>query len=246
MRGAAVGGVHRFAIPIHYSESTRNPLDELPARLLAGGVERCFCAVLSGSLKLSGRDARVAMSPIAPPLASEARHPIPLPAAASRSEDRRVRPVDGDGEASGAVPANAPNPKLRVDAELGLVVLEFRSAQGETTTHPTSRELDAYRRAARSGRPVSGQASPESATPAQAASEPPRSGPSDSGPPPSSQSARGPVPGQPAKGQPAPGQPVPGQPAPGKPALGQPGSGPADGVPKPPPAAASSAPSPAA
>lgn len=48
----------------------------------------------------------------------------------------------------------APNPSLRMDPELGLVVLEFRSVGDDATvTIPTSRELDAYRRAARTGAP---------------------------------------------------------------------------------------------
>jgi hypothetical protein len=47
-----------------------------------------------------------------------------------------------------------PNPALRMDPELGLVVLEFRDARGEVSASiPTSRELDAYRQAARTGAP---------------------------------------------------------------------------------------------
>jgi hypothetical protein len=41
-----------------------------------------------------------------------------------------------------------------MDAELGLVVLKFRAARGEVTaSFPTSRELDAYRQAVRTGTP---------------------------------------------------------------------------------------------
>lgn len=57
-------------------------------------------------------------------------------------------PVEAE---TGALP---PNPALRTDPELGLVVLEFRNAGVEVAASvPTSRELDAYRRAARTGAP---------------------------------------------------------------------------------------------
>ena len=49
-----------------------------------------------------------------------------------------------------ALPAAAlPNPSLRLDASLGLVVLEFRASDGEARTIPSERELEAYRSAAR-------------------------------------------------------------------------------------------------
>ena len=55
------------------------------------------------------------------------------------------------GTVSAAPP---PSPALRMDPELGLVVLEFRDSRGEVTASaPTSRELEAYRRAARTGAP---------------------------------------------------------------------------------------------
>jgi len=50
-------------------------------------------------------------------------------------------------ERSAAVPdapAN-PNPRLRLDPALGLVVMEFRDLRGRTETVPTERELAAYR-----------------------------------------------------------------------------------------------------
>jgi hypothetical protein len=40
-----------------------------------------------------------------------------------------------------------PNPSLRLDPALGLVVLEFRDAHGRRETLPTERELAAYRSA---------------------------------------------------------------------------------------------------
>jgi hypothetical protein len=40
-----------------------------------------------------------------------------------------------------------PNPSLRLDPALGLVVLEFRDRSGRTATLPTERELAAYRSA---------------------------------------------------------------------------------------------------
>jgi hypothetical protein len=58
------------------------------------------------------------------------------------------------GVEGGAAAAVVPDPALRMDAELGLVVLKFRAARGEVTaSFPTSRELDAYRQAVRTGTP---------------------------------------------------------------------------------------------
>ncbi len=70
-----------------------------------------------------------------------------------RSTPRRHRhpPSAADRRPLAAATA-APNPALRLDPEFGLVVLEFGNLQGETTaTIPTGRELEAYRRAARTG-----------------------------------------------------------------------------------------------
>lgn len=53
-----------------------------------------------------------------------------------------------------------PNPSLRLDPALGLVVMEFRDRQGRTETLPTEKELEAYRSAG--GRPEGGAASPGS------------------------------------------------------------------------------------
>ncbi|WP_137181378.1 hypothetical protein [Roseomonas sp. AR75] len=47
-----------------------------------------------------------------------------------------------------------PNPSVRIDSALNLVVLEFRDSQGEVHTIPTARELDAYRTAPAEATPV--------------------------------------------------------------------------------------------
>jgi hypothetical protein len=83
--------------------------------------------------------------------------PLPLP----RLPDAAAGVMPGGAAARRAAPAAAepdrpampaaalPNPTLRLDASLGLVVLEFRDARGESRTIPSQRELDAYREAAR-------------------------------------------------------------------------------------------------
>ena len=50
--------------------------------------------------------------------------------------------------ASTAVGGSRANPSMRIDAALGLVVLEFRDAGGRVTASlPDARQLDAYRAA---------------------------------------------------------------------------------------------------
>lgn len=47
-----------------------------------------------------------------------------------------------------SVEAGPPNPRLRMDSSLGMVVIEFRDAAGKVSTSlPTERELQAYRAA---------------------------------------------------------------------------------------------------
>jgi len=68
-------------------------------------------------------------------------------------------PPPSGGAASSAAPdppgtmdaqrAVMPNPTLRIEPALGLVVLEFRDQHGEAQTIPSERELEAYRNAAR-------------------------------------------------------------------------------------------------
>lgn len=95
------------------------------------------------------------MTRIAPPGLPEAPRAPPLRAAAPLGGGRTAMAGVGATEAGGNAAATAvPNPALRMDAELGLVVLEFRDARGELAASiPTKRELDAYRRAARAGAP---------------------------------------------------------------------------------------------
>jgi hypothetical protein len=61
-----------------------------------------------------------------------------------------------------------PNPSLRLDPALGLVVLEFRDQAGRTATLPTERELAAYRTAR--GRPDPTPLPTQAGTPAEPAS----------------------------------------------------------------------------
>lgn len=64
--------------------------------------------------------------------------------------DPVARPGAPAPAAAPAAPApTLPNPSLRLDASLGLVVLEFRNADGTARTIPSERELQAYRSAAR-------------------------------------------------------------------------------------------------
>ena len=71
----------------------------------------------------------------------------------------RTRPATAAGSAEAAttpagppvLSAAAPNPRLSLDHATGLVVMEFRSSDGETESLPTSRELTAYKRAVLSG-----------------------------------------------------------------------------------------------
>ncbi|WP_158287594.1 hypothetical protein [Falsiroseomonas bella] len=69
--------------------------------------------------------------------------PAPLRALARQPEAPRAAPEEAP--ASPAPPV--PNPSLRIDTALNLVVLEFRDAKGEVRSIPTARELDAYRTA---------------------------------------------------------------------------------------------------
>jgi hypothetical protein len=75
---------------------------------------------------------------------------IPDPAAPAppRQPTRQAaapQPATEEAPAPAAPPA--PNPSVRIDSALNLVVLEFRDAQGEVHSIPTARELDAYRTA---------------------------------------------------------------------------------------------------
>lgn len=68
-------------------------------------------------------------------------HPEPTPAA------HRLDPP-----ASPAHGANFPNPSMRLDPALGVVVMTFRDQQGVVTSSiPTQQQLDAYRTWERTG-----------------------------------------------------------------------------------------------
>lgn len=71
---------------------------------------------------------------------------------------RAARAVVAAAASDAAVPAVAPvtpNPRLRLDAPLGMVVIEFRDAGGDVAnTIPTPRQIAAYRAAVVSDAPV--------------------------------------------------------------------------------------------
>ncbi len=141
------------------------------------------------------------ISPLPPPRRPETASSAPIgaaPAAAPVALERTPAPTV------------LPNPALRLDASLGLVVLEFRDADGQPRTIPSQRELDAYREAARSARqvaeerPPAAQASQGGEVPgAEAAAESPADGlprgaasapaegPSRADPPPAEARSRG-------------------------------------------------------
>ena len=80
--------------------------------------------------------------------------PLPPPRAAEPPSEAAPPPQPAAWAPPGAGSAAAPglpNPSLRLDPALGLVVLEFRDQAGRTATLPTERELAAYRTAR--GRP---------------------------------------------------------------------------------------------
>ncbi|TDH62553.1 hypothetical protein E2C06_10445 [Dankookia rubra] len=79
--------------------------------------------------------------------------PLPPPRGAdppSEAAPPRAAAYEPAGRPEAASPG-LPNPSLRLDPALGLVVLEFRDRSGRTATLPTERELAAYRSAR--GRP---------------------------------------------------------------------------------------------
>lgn len=69
---------------------------------------------------------------------------LPRPPAASAGPDR----VAGSAPPPPSPEAGPPNPRLRVDRDLGVLVIEFRDMTGKVTVSiPTPRELEAYRAA---------------------------------------------------------------------------------------------------
>ena len=91
-------------------------------------------------------------SPLGPatpdPLRTVARPPVPA--------------VDGRPGAVAIIAA--PNPTLRLDTGLGMVVIEFRGATGEVVASlPTPREIAAYRTAALTNAPDASDPAEETA-----------------------------------------------------------------------------------
>ena len=84
----------------------------------------------------------------------------PVLRAVSSAEPARAAPsAAGQDMLASAVPAviapATPNPRLRLDGRLGMVVLEFRGSGGEVAnTIPSPRVIAAYRAAAISAAPV--------------------------------------------------------------------------------------------
>ena len=90
------------------------------------------------------------MTRTAPPAVPEAPRAAPLavPTVGGRAGGSARRPAQRARAGASAAAVIVPNPALRMDAEPGLVVFEFRDARGEVAaSFPTSRELGAYRQA---------------------------------------------------------------------------------------------------
>lgn len=90
----------------------------------------------------------------------------------------------GMERADGAIPPPAapatPNPRLRLDSSLGMVVIEFRDTVGDvSSTIPTERAIAAYRAAAVSDAPVPIGVRPPPGTRADAPPPPPPPAPAD-------------------------------------------------------------------
>ena len=92
------------------------------------------------------------------------------PSATPPTTGRPTEPLHGTSSGAGLPPPSAakpkaaeaeaasawPNPSLRLDPALGIIVMEFRNKSGGVeSTLPTQRELDAYRSAASRGHPDS-------------------------------------------------------------------------------------------
>lgn len=72
---------------------------------------------------------------------------IALPSPAPGGPPVAAAPESAPPPTAPAGVSGTPNPRLRLDGELGVVVIEFRSRTGEVSnSFPTPREMDAYRR----------------------------------------------------------------------------------------------------
>lgn len=90
------------------------------------------------------------MDSIAPLSSPTPTAPVPAPATAVATTPTHPAP---------AAP-RLPNPAMRLDPALGIVVLEFRDRQGAPRTIPNERELRAYRTAAQTSTPDTAPAPP--------------------------------------------------------------------------------------
>lgn len=76
-----------------------------------------------------------------------------LPSPMATAVSAEATPVST--EAPAAIEEIRPNPRLRLDSSLGMVVIEFLDSQGEIRTSlPTEREMAAYRAAAIADQPL--------------------------------------------------------------------------------------------
>ncbi len=132
----------------------------------------------------------VALSPPPALLAGDAAASPAAAALGAAPSPARAPPAAVPGAAEGV----GPNPALRFDPMIGLLVLEFRDQRGESRTIPTERELQAYRTAARPlpgdareapAAPETGQEAAAEATPAAVNTPvPPPAGRGEGGPAP--------------------------------------------------------------
>lgn len=121
----------------------------------------------------------VALTPLRSP-------PVPAPASAAQPApppDAAVAPPAGAPPA-GAAARNGPNPSLRVEPSLGIVVFEVRDTAGEVVRSvPTERELRDYRAAALRGAPEPQTLNPPGGNSAATSLAPPPPNPGSAAPP---------------------------------------------------------------
>lgn len=129
-------------------------------------------------------------------------------------EPARLQPREpGDGREVPAAPAAlapvTPNPRLRLDGSLGMVVIEFRDEAGSVAdTIPSPRVIEAYRAAAMTDAPVppgirpQGQVLPDLPVEAAAAGTPPPPT-TPAGPTPATATGTAPAPTSGSGGKPA-------------------------------------------
>ena len=90
------------------------------------------------------------MNAVLPPMPNDLTiHPVPSVMAASEAhgEARHDDIAPRQAAAAGSTAQPYVNPSLRLDAALGLVVIEFHDEAGKLTSSiPSQRQIDAYRR----------------------------------------------------------------------------------------------------